>query len=263
MVTDKIKYLIKNKRSLIIVLIISLLGCAKQDIDLSIDDINERYNKGLELLKKRKYYRSQEHFQYVLLRGRHTDIGDDAQFHLAEAYYLNKEYDTAISEFDKLIRQMSFSPHVRLARYRICQSYEKSSPKFYFDQDATARAIQKYQEFVEDFPDSEYRPEATSTIQDLRNKLSKKMFESAVLYVKMEEYDAAISYLEDLLELYFDTDYADRARLMMVETFIITNKLKEAESFLEDNSPQFIDSSLKDEALMLLDKKRSKELQKL
>ena len=113
MVTDKIKYLIKNKRSLIIVLIISLLGCAKQDIDLSIDDINERYNKGLELLKKRKYYRSQEHFQYVLLRGRHTDIGDDAQFHLAEAYYLNKEYDTAISEFDKLIRQMSFSPHVR------------------------------------------------------------------------------------------------------------------------------------------------------
>ena len=176
MVTDKIKYLIKNKRFLIIVLIISLLGCAKQDIDLSIDDINERYNKGLELLKKRKYYRSQEHFQYVLLRGRHTDIGDDAQFHLAEAYYLNKEYDTAISEFDKLIRQMSFSPHVRLARYRICQSYEKSSPKFYFDQDATIRAIQKYQEFVEDFPDSEYRPEATATIQDLRNKLSKKIF---------------------------------------------------------------------------------------
>ena len=89
------------------------------------------------------------------------------------------------------------------------------------------------------------------------------MFESAVLYVKMEEYDAAISYLEDLLELYFDTNYADRARLMMVETFITTNKLKEAESFLEDNSPQFIDSSLKDEALMLLDKKRSKEPQKL
>ena len=69
---------------------------------------------------------------------------------------------------------MTFSPHVRLARYRICQSYEKSSPKFYFDQDATDRAIQKYQEFIEDFPDSEYRDEATATIHELRNKLSQK-----------------------------------------------------------------------------------------
>ena len=57
---EKIKYSINNKRSLIIVLIISLLGCAKQDIDLSIDDINERYNKGLDLLKKRKYLKKRE-----------------------------------------------------------------------------------------------------------------------------------------------------------------------------------------------------------
>tara|TARA_B100000029_G_scaffold515208_1_gene621119 strand:- start:13809 stop:14573 length:765 start_codon:yes stop_codon:yes gene_type:complete len=252
--------IVRNKNFLMIVLILSILGCAKDDIDLSRDDINERYNKGLELLKKRKYYRSQEHFQYVLLRGRHTDIGDDAQFHLAEAYYFNEEYDIAISEFDKLIRQMSFSPHVRLSRYRICQSYEKSSPKFYFDQDATQRAIQKYQEFIEDFPDSKYRNEATNTIQELRNKLSQKMFESAVLYVKMEEYDAAISYLKDLLELYFDTDYADQARLMMVETFITANKFKEAESFFEENSLQFIDRAIKDEASLLLEKKRTKEL---
>jgi outer membrane protein assembly factor BamD len=154
---------------------------------------------------------------------------------------------------------MTFSPHVRLARYRICQSYEKSSPKFYFDQDATDRAIQKYQEFIEDFPDSEYRDEATATIRELRNKLSQKMYESAILYVKMEEYDAAVNYLKDLLELYFDTNYADKARLLIVDTFIVARKFEEAETFLEKNGGGFIDVAVLEEAKMLIEKNRPEE----
>ena len=240
-----------------------LVSCAKDEIDLSKDDIDERYEKAMELLEKRKYYRAQEHFQYVLLRGRHTEIGDDAQFYLGEAYFHNEEYESAISEYDKLVRQMTFSPHVRLARYRICQSYEKSSPKFYFDQGATDRAIQKYQEFIEDFPDSEYRDDATVTIREMRNKLSQKMYESAILYVKMEEYDAAVNYLEGLLELYFDTDFADKARFLIVDTLIVAGKFKESETFLKDNTGRFIDQTLLEDAKKLIDKHRQEEGKKL
>tara|TARA_Y100000588_G_scaffold391788_2_gene501481 strand:+ start:94 stop:882 length:789 start_codon:yes stop_codon:yes gene_type:complete len=260
-------FMIKNKKRstffLSLLIGFSFIGCAKEEIDLSKDDIQERYDKGMELLERRKYYRAQEHFQYVLLRSRHTDIGDDSQFHLAESYFLNKEYESAISEYDKLVRQMSFSPHVRLARYRICQSYEMSSPKFYFDQEATNRAIQKYQEFIEDFPDSENREEATATIGDLRNKLSNKLLESAVLYVKMEEYDAAINYLQDLLELYFDTGYADSARLMMVETLIAAKKISEAETFLENHSSRFSNDSIREDAQSSLEKHFSQQDKKL
>ena len=252
----------RSTRLLSLLIGLSFISCAKEEIDLSKDDIQERYDKGMELLERRKFYRAQEQFQYVLLRGRHTDIGDDAQFHLAEAYYLNKEYESAISEYDKLVRQMTFSPHVRLSRYRICQSYEKSSPKYYFDQEATNRAIMKYQEFIEDFPDSEHREEATATIGRLRNKLSQKMLESAVLYVKMEEYDAAVNYLDDLLELYFDTEYADRARVLMVETLITAKKIAEAESFLEKHSSRFSDDTLREDAHSLIEKHESEQDQK-
>ena len=88
------------------------------------------------------------------------------------------------------------------------------------------------------------------------------MFESAVLYVKMEEYDAAISYLDDLLELYFDTEYADRARLMMVETLISVKKISEAESFLEKHSFRFSNDSLRDDAQSTLNKHLSQQNQK-
>lgn len=233
------------------------LGCAKDEIDLSKDDIKERYDKAMELLERRKYYRAQEHFQYVLLRGRHTELGDDAQFHLAEAYFLNKEYESAINEYDKLVRQMTFSDHVRRARYRICQSYEASSPKYYFDQDATNRAIQKYQEFIEDYPESEFREEASEAIRKLRNKLSHKVYQSGILYVKMEEYDAAVDYFRNVLELYFDTEYADKARLSIVDTLILAGEFEDAESFLRENAEMFTDRQLLEDAKKLIEKSRS------
>lgn len=85
------------------------------------------------------------------------------------------------------------------------------------------------------------------------------MYESAILYVKMEEYDAAINYLEDLLELYFDTDYADKARLLMVDTFIVARKFEEAETFLEETGGEFTDVAVLEEAKMLIEKNRPEE----
>ena len=85
------------------------------------------------------------------------------------------------------------------------------------------------------------------------------MYESAILYVKMEEYDAAINYLEDLLELYFDTNYADKARLLIVDTFIIARKFEEAETFLEENGGGFTDVAVLEEAKILIEKNRPEE----
>ena len=85
------------------------------------------------------------------------------------------------------------------------------------------------------------------------------MYESAILYVKMEEYDAAINYLEDLLELYFDTAYADRARLLIVDTFIVALKFEEAETFLEKNGGGFTDVAILEEAKMLIENNRPEE----
>ena len=85
------------------------------------------------------------------------------------------------------------------------------------------------------------------------------MYESAILYVKMEEYDAAVSYLEDLLELYFDTDYADKARLLIVDTFIVARKFEEAKTFLEENGGGFTDVAVLEEAKMLIEKNRPEE----
>ena len=72
--------------------------------------LEERYKRGQEFLANKKFYNAQQEFQIIVLSGSHTELGDDAQFYLAESYYLNKEYILAISEYERLTRKMKYSP---------------------------------------------------------------------------------------------------------------------------------------------------------
>ena len=67
-------------------------------------------------LEKGKYLQAQVDFNDVLLRGTGSELGDDAQYFLGEAYYQNNEYLDAITEFEKLTRRMGFSEYVEKAR---------------------------------------------------------------------------------------------------------------------------------------------------
>ncbi len=114
-------------------------GCAgKKPIDKLT--IEERYKRGHEMLEKSKYYNAQQEFQIIVFTGSHTELGDDAQFYLAESYFKNEEYLLAINEFERLTRKMKFSPHVEQSRWRICEAYVAESPNYYHDQSNTDKA---------------------------------------------------------------------------------------------------------------------------
>ncbi|MFQ6674101.1 MAG: outer membrane protein assembly factor BamD [Fidelibacterota bacterium] len=240
------------------------MACSRSRVEVKEDDLQQRFDRGMEFFEKKKYFRAQDEFEYVLVRGRHTELGDDAQFYLAESYFRNKEYLLAIGEYDRLIRQMTYSPYVEESRYRICQGYARLSPKYFHDQEYTVKAIDKLQEFVEDFPGSKYRAEAVDTIRSLRTKLARKEFEAAILYIKMEEYPSAIQYLRDLLDTYYDTDYADQARLKIVEAYLKRGEIDKAEEFLNQNESKFRDSDMLKDArdLILSDKAKRGENEK-
>ncbi|MEE9166067.1 MAG: outer membrane protein assembly factor BamD [Candidatus Neomarinimicrobiota bacterium] len=232
------------------------LACSKAKVDPTGDDLQIRFDHGTTYLEKKKYYRAQQEFEHVLLMGRHTELGDDAQFYLAEAYFLNGEYLLAINEYDRLVRQMTYSPFVEKSRFRICDSYAKKSPRFYHDQEYTEKAIQKLQEFVEDFPNSEYYVDVVKTIHSLRSKLARKQYESSILYIKMEAYDSAVNYLTDLLATYYDTPYADKARLKIVEAYLKAEKFEEAENFFAENESRFDNKNFLEEARALISEEK-------
>ena len=238
---------------LIFVTLIIFWGCASFQSQQEVD-IDLQFERAKKFLDKKKYLRAQEEFNNLVIRGTHTDLGDDAQFYLAESYYLNKEYLLAIAEYGRLIRRMGFSPYVEKARWRVCQSYVKESPKYYKDQTHTEKALNKLQELLDDYSNSEYREEAKGLIDELRNKLARKEYATGVLYIKMEEYQSAIMTFEGLIDNYYDTDILEKGHVGIIRCYSKMKKKKEAEQYFAEHESQIISTDLRQDALSYIQK---------
>jgi outer membrane protein assembly factor BamD len=229
----------KIQLSIILIFIFLFTACSSSKPQDELD-IQVQFDKAMKSLEKKRYLRAQEEFYTVAIKGLSTDLGDDAQFYLGESYFLNKEYILAIAEYDRLIRRMGFSEYVQKARWRICQCYVKQSPKFYHEQSSTENALSKLQEFVDDYPNSEFAEEAIETIGELRNKLAKKLYETGRLYIKMEEYESAIIAYQDLLSKYYDTDFVSDSHVQIIKCFKRAGELDKARKYYFDNKKQII-----------------------
>jgi outer membrane protein assembly factor BamD len=238
------------------ILILFLMRCASFKSN-ELVDIDVQFEKAKILLDKKKYLRAQEEFNDLVIRGTHSDLGDDSQFYLAESYFLNKEYLLAVAEYDRLIRRMGFSPYVEKSRWRVCQSYVKESPKYYKDQTNTQKALSKLQEFIDDYPNSEFKEEANTQISELRNKLAYKEYATGVLYIKMEEYQSAIMSFEFLIDNYYDTEVLEKGHVGIIRCYSLMDEFNKAESYYNDHSSKIVSNDLKETAQAYIQKANS------
>ena len=93
-----------------------IIGCSSTLPDESLS-LSEHLKIGMDYLDKEEYIRAQDEFKFVLSRGTGTDYGDDAQFFLAEAYFLNDQFLLSITEYENLTRKMAFSPFFEKSRF--------------------------------------------------------------------------------------------------------------------------------------------------
>lgn len=245
------------KFTLAFILMVVFLNCSGTGPEKDYD-YEAHLNKGKNFLDKKKYIRAQEELGQLAVRAMHTEVGDDALFYLGESYFHNKEYILAISEYDRLIRTIGFSEYVERARWRICESYIALSPPYYKDQEYSQRALEKLQEFLDDYPYSEYADEAKNKVHLLRNRLGRKSYESGILYIKLGAFDSAILSFENVLGQYYDTEYADLARFNIIKCMCEMKEFEKAEKRLEQYTSSFEDSSVRESAYEYLDRELEK-----
>ena len=228
-------------------LVTFLVSCAgtKNNEEISLRD---KFDKAMNNLKSKKYLQAQSDFKNVLIRGTGTDLGDDAQYYLGESYYRNKEYLLAIAEYEKLTRKMGYSPFIEDARFKICEAYRIESPKYYHDQEYTLKALERYQEFLDDYPNSSLLDDVLSSINILRDKLAKKAFETGILYMKMDEYQSAKLSFQIVIDKFYDTSFLAISKKEMVLALAKNREIEDASTFLELNKTLLVENNLYDEA---------------
>ena len=214
-----------------------------------------RFDDGLAFFEEEKYVKASQQFNIIVERASHTDLGDDALFFLAESYFLNKDYDLALVEFEKLVSRMGFSPYIEKSRWRICETLMLLSPNFYHDQESSKKAISQIQEFLDDFPNSEYSKDADKLINELRTRLAEKNMETGKLYVKLKAYDSAIVSYKIVVNEFYDTKFFNDANMEIIRCLVLQKKSDEAKQYLtnlEINEKSVVTDSFREQALSVI-----------
>lgn len=194
----------------------------------------ERFALAKKMFENRDFFEAKTQFKIVTLNNPGIHFVDEVQYYLAEAHFYLKEYIIAADEYSRLIRLYPKSQWADDAEYKIGYCYFKLSPKASLDQKYTHQAIENFQRFLEDFPNSELVPKAEKMLKTCRTKLAKKEYKAGELYRRLNNYTAALVYFNSVLENYYDTQYAEPAHFWKGETLYKLDRKEEAlESFKE------------------------------
>jgi outer membrane protein assembly factor BamD len=112
----------------------------------------------------------------------------------------------------------------------LAESYYQLSPPYQLDQAYTKKAIEEFQAFIDYFPLSPKVEEAEQKINELNNKLAKKLYNNALIYEKMNYYKAAIKYYGDVQEIYHDTEFGPKALYKKIQLEIEKDDIASAKS---------------------------------
>ncbi len=210
-----------------------LINCASSSQDLSAADIQGAFDQGLEYFEKKNWIKAEEAFTFIIYNDPGGPLADDAQYYLAESHFMRDEFLLAISEYDRLLTRMPNSELVEDALWRKTEAYYELSPDFRLEKSNTDKALRYLYEFIDIYPQSEHREQADAYIQEIRNKLGRKIYESGKLYNTMGEYESAILYFNSVIEDYHDTDYALLAQFAKAESIFRRGDLQESLDMIE------------------------------
>lgn len=202
-------------------LLITVTGCKNAELVRQGDSMNVAFDKSMALFEKGAYSDAAYGFDLVTRMGRGTDYAKEAQYYLAESYFIENKFILASAEYERFISYYPQDPKREEIEYKRAMCYYHQSPRYRLDQSATYRAIELFQIYNTRYPDSEYVVESAERINELRAKLAHKSFESAEFYLRIKSYKAASIYYDQTIDQFPESIWAERSLVKQIETYVI------------------------------------------
>ena len=201
-----------------LVFLVFLTGCASKMAMVSLS-AKEQFGIAKDKYQQKKYSEAETEFYKVIFNHPGASFIDSAQFYLGLCYYRIEDYSLAIAEFKKLLSSYPTSLLADDAEYYIplCDYFMSLKPTL--DQENTKLAINGFIDFLDYYPDSPYVPRAKRYLLLCRNKLAEKAYGNGCIYIKLNQYQPALIYLNEVLDNYKDTEWAGKSLFKMGEIY--------------------------------------------
>lgn len=197
-----------------------IISCSNKKTIRPGDTLEVAFKKAMKMYESQDYAQAADAFETVISIGRGSDIGEQAQYLLAESYFKNGEYLMAASEYERYSTLYPQSEKKEEADFQRALCFYKLSPRYKLSQKHTRRAIELFELYISQYPDSDRVQQASDYIDQMRTKLAHKMFESAKLYQRTDEYEAAAIYYGITTERYPETEWAEKAKVNQIFAYI-------------------------------------------
>ena len=185
----------QKMKNLVFVLLLIFLAssCSEYHKVLNKGKNAERYALAERLYKEGKYDKAIPLFEKVVGPYAGKPQMERIQYMIAKSSYEVEDYGLASYYFTKFVNNYPKSSKLKEAAFLGAKSYYMSAPKYSVDQQDTYKALDAFQGYINDYPNSELSAEANKFHQELTYRLELKDFEIAKQYYHTAYYVSAIT----------------------------------------------------------------------
>ncbi|WP_025762379.1 outer membrane protein assembly factor BamD [Dyadobacter tibetensis] len=208
--------------SILLLTVLILSSCGKFSKLQKTGTDQEKYDAAVTYYKKGDFYKAGILFEELIPILKGSTESEMAQFYYAYTQYQQGLYNTSQFLFKKFYDTYARSDFAQEAYYMHAYSLYKDSAPHNLDQTSTFTAISALQDFINTYPDSEFREECTRFILELRDKLELKAYEKAKLYHKISDFNmmslkSAVISIENFRKDFPDSKYNEELTFLKVD----------------------------------------------
>lgn len=211
--------MMKNFVTLLLLSLLMATTACKNEFDKlrASGDVKLLTKKSLEYYEKGDYAKAQPLFELVMPSLKGQNVLEEITYKYAYTHYYLKNYSSANFYFKNFATTFGNSPLREDAEFQAAYSEYKQSPTFRLDQSSSLKAIEGFQFFSNNFPESKRVKECNTLIDELRKKLENKAFDEGQLYYNISSYQASIQVFENLLKDFPETSNAENIRFLILK----------------------------------------------
>lgn len=148
--------------------------------------------------------------------------------------------EAAITSGSRFLKQYPRAKDAAYVQYMIGLAYSKQIADVTQDQRAAQRTIDAMNKVLNDYPTSEYVPDAQVKIRFARDQLAGREMQVGRYYLERKEYLAAVSRFRIVVEQYQNTNQIEEALARLTEAYYamgLTDEAQTAAAVLGNNYP--------------------------
>ena len=180
-------------------------------------DAQEIYAHALQAYENEDWKEASRAFERLLITYPSFPQRIEARLYLAHAYFGQRQYITAESEYRRMLTTAPAHELSAAASLGICRSFAGLSPKPERDQTDTQSAVRACEATTTDYAGTPEAAQARAVRLDMLEKLAEKDYRRGEFYYRRNLIDSAILYYQIVADEYPETTWAPEALLRIVE----------------------------------------------